>query len=656
MKVTKEVLDQNGAAKNSNETFYLNFYRLAGNGQTLGEKVFTEPVKVEMQGQSSAEVTCQIEMTDVSERFYVREVDASGNVITADTKDYSYAVIYEENGLVEIACASAADEKGSATGVQKTTSVKIQNKVNDSLVKIRVENGSGELLSGASLVIKDAKGKVMAVNGTTLFESKKNEIQWTNILTPGKKYYLSEVKAPSGYTPASDVEFTVAVGAVTEVVMTNTKTVTSEYSLTVSKQVYHGKNAVYAYDTTSGTYAAQGAYTFYAALFSDEARTKKVSDVHTITVSGLGGTTTFKNLEKGKTYYIAETDQYGQVIRSDDSLTVKYARSGKVTMSEKSRTSIIQNSYSSLPKGYRNTGTLTITKKVTNASGEESKVSETFYAGIFRTADYSDTPTIVKLDLSNASSVSVKRRILLSGTKDTVYYMAEVDAQGKRVADSSDFAYTVQVDNPTVTISAGTDAQVTITNKTKATKATLYLTKKVYNGTSLQAVNETFYAGLFKDPEFKNLYTNPIPLSLSGKSEVTLKLTLNLGTASNVKIYVAEVDEDGNVIKDEKSFGYSIKMVNSTAEFTQDRREVQSILLNSVYGTVSNDQWNSILSQSGNSAGSMSGGYWGVSSNGAVSDSEAAQTADNTPILSYAALMGAAWMMLMGLVLRRKRG
>ena len=60
-------------------------------------------------------------------------------------------------------------------------------------------------------------------------------------------------------------------------------------------QVYVGDAQVYAKDTTSGTYAKEKRYTYYAALFADKARTQKVSDVKEITVSGLSGSASFSS-------------------------------------------------------------------------------------------------------------------------------------------------------------------------------------------------------------------------------------------------------------------------------------------------------------------------------------------------------------------------
>jgi LPXTG-motif cell wall-anchored protein len=286
---------------------------------------------------------------------------------------------------------------------------------------------------------------------------------------------------------------------------------------------------------------------------------------------------------------------------------------------------------------------------VTDTSGAAKKVSDTFYAGIFRKADYSDTPTVIKLELSDASSAYVSRRILLPSSGETTYYIAEVNADGTRINEDT-FGYTASIDKATLKVTSGDEASVTLTNQEKSSKVTLYLTKKVYQGTTQKTVNETFYVGLFKDANFTQLYTKPITLNLNGKSELTLKLSLNLGTASKANIYIAEVDKDGNVIKDEASFGYEIKLVNSTAAFTQETREVQTILINSVYGTVTQDDWNQILSSDGNNiAGS---GY--VSGNGELGT--AAQTGDETPIALYVGLMAAAVILiLILLVIMRKR-
>ena len=518
-----------------------------------------------------------------------------------------------------------------------------------------LDAASDKQLPGAKLVIKDAKTGKAVYSFTTGNEAE----TLTNKLAAGS-YVLTELTAPGGYSNTADVAFEVKDGQTTDVVMRNASYGKSAHKLTVSMQVYVGDAQVYASDKSDGRYTKERRYTYYAALFADKARTQKVSDVKEITVSGLNGSVSFSNLEKG-TYYLAETDEYGNVLSASDihgtECKIEYSDGGKVSVSASSAQAVIKNVYSSLPKGYRHTATLTITKKLLTASGEAQTDTKTFYAGIYREKDFSDTPTVVALNLKNASEVSAKRRILFKADSNEVkYYIAEVDKSGKRITDEASFGYTIQVDQPEVTLKGGEEKHVTITNKTRVSKVTLYLTKKVYEGTSKKAVNETFYAGLFKDPEFTQLYAKPIALQLKNKSEITLKLSLNLGAAAGAKIYVAEVDENGKVVQAGAKFGYDIRVVNATAEFTQEQTEVQSILLNSVYSASSDDNWNKIISRDGNNIsgggiGSGSNGGGGASANGSV------QTGDETPILPYVGGLAAAALVLAVLLVagRRKR-
>ncbi|MCC8066980.1 MAG: prealbumin-like fold domain-containing protein [Clostridiales bacterium] len=622
LSVTLNVLDRDGKALTGKEKFYANIYSDADK-TTL---VNTSPITFSMAGNSTKTKTYTLKATKPQQTFYIAETDSSGAAVVGGENGFAYVVSYDASDAVTIKCG---DTEAAVT---------IQNKLNDSTIKIRVEDAStGKLLSGATLAVKDSSGNIYEVEaaGGKTFASGATELVWTNALTDGETYYLTEITAPTGYTPIPDVSFTVVRGCTTEVVLQNTQTVSTSYALTAAKEVYVGEYQVYAY-STSGT---SGNYTFYAALFSDAARTKKVSDVMSMQVSGFTGSVTFSNLTQGGVYYLAETDEYGIVQSSTDALTIRYTNSGEVKMSQTTQSMVIQNVYASLPSGYRYTGTLTFTLNVTDSSGTAEAVTDTFYAGIFRSADYSDTPTVVQLNLQNASTVTVRRRILLSGENDTTYYIAEVDSAGNRITDDSDFSYTVTVDSPTVTITKGSNQTVTITNKAKTTKATLYITKRVYDGSSLLAVSETFYAGLFKDAELTELYADPIALNLENESEKTLKLTLNLGSASGVTVYIAEVDKDGNVIEDQSSFGYQIKIVNATAEFTQDNLEIQTVLLNSVYGTSSDDDWDDIM-YSTSSDLFDDDSYYSMDDNGYISgDDDSVQTGDNTPL--------AAWLLLL---------
>ena len=638
--VTVQVKDVQGAAYAASDTFYAMLYQDADGTQ----KVLSTPLTFAMSGTAALTQSTQVKMTKASETFYLAQTDANGTEITNADPNFLYGITYPD--LTNQALTVVCGQKAAAT---------IQNQLGNSIVMLRLlDAASDKQLPGAKMVIKDAKTGKAVYSFTT-----GNEVETlTNKLVAGS-YVLTELTAPGGYSNTADVAFEVKDGQTTDVVMRNASYGKSAHKLTVSMQVYVGAAQVYAKDTTSGTYAKEKRYTYYAALFADKNRTQKVSDVKEITVSGLNGSASFSNLEKG-TYYLAETDEYGNVLSASDihgtECKIEYSDGGKISVSASSAQAVIKNVYSSLPKGYRHTATLTITKKLQTASGEAQTDTKTFYAGIYRKKDFSDTPTVVALNLKNASEASAKRRILLSSSNEVNYYIAEVDKSGKRITDEASFGYTIQVDQPEVTLKGGEEKHVTITNKTRVSKVTLYLTKKVYEGTSKKAVNETFYAGLFKDPEFTQLYAKPIALQLKNKSEITLKLSLNLGAAAGAKIYVAEVDENGKVVQAGAKFGYDIRVVNATAEFTQEQTEVQSILLNSVYSSSSEDNWNKIISRDGNNIGgggigSGSNGGGGASANGSV------QTGDETPILPYVGGLAAAALVIAVLLVagRRKR-
>ena len=658
MKLSLKMYDAKKKAKAVTDTFYVTLYRDEEHTVKLAK-----PVEISLKNKSSLSLSISFKMTVGSEVYYALETDADGNVLENGNDNYGFAVGFQDtvtqktDGSVTVSCG-------------QTAGLVVTNTLSKSVVKIKVTDKDGKLLPGAELVLKNASGKVLSVNKVVKFNSESKEITWNGVLPDGK-YYLSEVKAPDGYLPAPDVEFTVESGKTAQAVMVNAKAA-SGGSITVGLQVYVGQDLLYAQDTTTGKYASEGRYTRYAALFSDAARTQKVTDVKQFTISGFTGTVRFESLRTGETYYAAETDQYGQVLdKSKYGGTISYTSDGKVTTGTGEGQAIIRETYGSLPTGFRYTAKLTLEKKVLDSSGNPKAVTDSFYIGIFRSEDYSDTPTVIRIDLQNASSAAVTKRVLLSGDSGVTYYIAEVDKTGKRISESGDFAYTVSVDNPQLTLTKSADVKTTVTNKDKVSKVTLYLTKRVYDGTSPKKVTETFYAGLFKDPQFTQMYTKPIAMNLESSSTVTLKLSLNLGKASEATIYVAEVDKNGKVVSSGKAFGYDVKMINAAAAFTQERTEIQTVLMNSVYGTSTEDDWNQIISDNENKigwnengyGGSGSGYYGNVSDNGDYSgtsgsfggSADSVQTGDTTPWGWYLTLMLLSGIVITGTAVKRKR-
>ena len=650
VEVTKQVKNEDDSDHPTAETFYAKLY------EDEAQKIPAADFTFAMNGKSTVSVKASIKVTEAEAVYYLAETDQKGAVIDAESEEFPYAVRYlkpdhsETDQSVTIRC-----EQEGTTGTAKVTKAVIENRMKSSKVIVQVTDADGKAIEGVRLILKNTKGQRISVNNTSIYTSGKKDLVITG-LTAGETYLLSEIEAPKGYLSAEDVEFTVQAADTTTVTLKHkVMPSASNHNIKVEQHVYAGSHQVYAHKKA----------TFYVALFSDESLTRKASDVQVITMSGLTGKTEFKHLKNGAVYYVARTDQYG-IPLSKKNFTTQYSDGGRVEISGKEHKVTIRDTYKSLPSGYRYTALLTLTKRVEDASGQPMNTTATFYAGIFRKADFSDTPTIVPLTLKNTSSASSKRRILLSGNKDVTYYIAEVDKSGNLLTTSDQFQYEISVNAQTVQLTKSDSKTVTITNRQVSkddSKVTLYLTKRVYEGTQQKAVNETFYAGLFKDSSFTKLYTKPIPLQLKDKSEVTLKLSLNLGKSKDATIYVAEVDKDGNVITAPKQqeFGYEVKMINSTASFTKDRREVQTVLLNSVYGTATPDDWDNIFDQNGNDFGGFgSGGFGGsgaISGNGEASSSTAAVgTGDGTPIGFFLVLLAVSAVLLgAGVIYFKKR-
>ncbi len=105
-------------------------------------------------------------------------------------------------------------------------------------------------------------------------------------------------------TPQSEPETTSQSESETEL-QTEPQT-DAENTISVTKNLTYNEDVLYAENAT-----------FYVALYSDEARTVRVSEVKAITFTNASsGTAAFTGLETGKTYYVGECDADGNAIAS----------------------------------------------------------------------------------------------------------------------------------------------------------------------------------------------------------------------------------------------------------------------------------------------------------------------------------------------------
>lgn len=329
-------------------------------------------------------------------------------------------------------------------------------------VTINKVDEEGKPVVGAKLVIKDEYGKLITnEDGTPKYSytTDGKEIQIAQM--PAGNYILSEIEAPDGYQVSADVPFTVSnqTNADNTVKMTDKKEEDAQGKITVTKTLSIGDLPIGAEDVT-----------FYVALFSDEAKTKKVSNVKALVFYNQDATSViFDNLKPG-TYYIGETDEYGNLIDSEaEFFEPQYIDGDKAEITpdvvEVEKT--INNRFSELPDGYYYQGTLTITKKVLKGT-EAWNTDNVYYAGVFEDPEYKQlvmNPIELRMNGGSETTETVKVSLGTDPETTVVYYVTETDANGVPLDNNSGLEFTVSVDGSVAEMSANDNQKtITITN------------------------------------------------------------------------------------------------------------------------------------------------------------------------------------------------
>jgi pilin isopeptide linkage protein/LPXTG-motif cell wall-anchored protein len=363
-------------------------------------------------------------------------------------------------------------------------------------------------------------------------------------LEPGKDYTLINVYSPDGRPIADNILIHVNPDGTTEdiTVPTEDKSRTATSAAQVTKSL-----------TIDGKLMTVDDAVFYAALFSDEACTKRVSEIKTLTFKDKSSVSvTFEYLEAGTTYYLSETDASGAPVKSGvlstgEAYTAAYAQGQKLVVAEDDSASLVfENQFASMPLNSKLEGKLTIVKKVQNAAGEPKNSNETFYAGIFDDAAYTKlsdfvSENIVALKLSGTSEASAFVGVTMPDSGSRVLYVTEVDKDGKPVTNDGSFAYQVTVNDTEVTFSdAVYSAEVTILNREKTTESEKQAEAKTPEKKATGKKTKTTKATGTQTPETKASSTSTGTVTTVKTTTTTSSSSSpKTGDTTNVTIWVA---------------------------------------------------------------------------------------------------------------------
>ncbi len=385
------------------------------------------------------------------ETYTLKETVApDGYTVTAET-----AFTLKEDGTVDSGATTTKSRDGVLLVEDSTNKVSI----------LKVDE-SGTALAGAKLVVKDKDGKAVGEPWKT--DGKAHDITG---LAKGS-YTLSEVEAPEGYQVSADIPFEITgketAGQVITVEMKDAKIPkTDKRSLTVTKRL--------RLDGITSDVGIKDAV-YYVALFSDEAKTQRVSDVKPVVFkNSTASSVTFENLAKG-TYYVGETDENGTLLVSkmvNDKVIFypEYDTTAKVEFEgSRSETASAEftNVYVELTSGLYLSGQLTVTKKVL-LNGVEGTSDETYYARVFfDKAMTSPASDVLALDLAGGTSASVTVTDLYIGEtigSSATYYVAETDKDGTPLDPDAVTEFEISIDKSEIVMDANNSAQeVVITN------------------------------------------------------------------------------------------------------------------------------------------------------------------------------------------------
>ncbi len=441
----------------------------------------------------------------------------------------------------------------------------------DTKIKLEVNKkatGTGEELDGAVLELLDKDGKVL-----DSWTSKKGQTHdFGSKLKAGESYTLRETVAPDGYTCVTDMKFTVAEDG----------TVTGLDSI---KTTDTSGNTVYVVEDTLNKVSIEKVDESGAALSGAKLviRDAESAVVDSWTTDGKAHEIT--GLAKGK-YTLSEVEApEGYEVSKD----VPFEITGTETVG-----SVLSLRMTDTKIPDSNVYSLTVTKhlRLDGVPSELAAKDVTYYVALFSDAEKTQrVSNVKKIEFHNETSSTVTFDKLAEGT----YYVGETDENGtllvSKIVNNEIIFYPEYSGDGKVELEGrDTDKVAGFTNVYMKLTNDFYLsgqitvTKKILVNGEEGTSDETYYARLFTDPELTDPLDEILALDLAGNSSASVTVTnLPIGETldSTMSYYVAETDENGNVLDPDAVTEFEISVDKSEIVLSADNSAQEVVITNS---------------------------------------------------------------------------
>ncbi len=427
----------------------------------------------------------------------------------------------------------------------------------------KTDVGTGEEVEGAQLTVYDSEGNVV-----DSWTSKKGETHdFGSRLIPGESYTLREEVAPDGYGYVTDIQFTIEEdGTVTTGMPSTTDENGNTTYLVEDSQIHLNVNKT---ETGTGE-EVEGAV--LELLDSNgnvvDSWTSKAGETHDFG----------SRLKAGESYTLRESiTPDGYLVATDITFTVNADGSittDAVTSTDAAGSTVYLMEDSLKPQSHQ--GRISVTKTQVDADGTAIGGQEaTFYVALF--ADEARTKRIspvkeVHFGAMSLTSTAAVFENLGAGT----YYVSETDAEGNAIESGLYRDVVFWADYPNgdaVTLETDSfSGQLNFNNQfyelppgymymgeLQITKAVQKRIKKGSQETTEEyPTTGVFYAGIFNDPEYTDLY-GMVPIEVNGTSSSTVVIELPVSEDPGVlkrTYYVTEVDENGIPLVNGNDLGF----------------------------------------------------------------------------------------------------